>query len=700
MKTRHQATTRDSACAGTDAGPGFRLSSSLAGNYSTTARAKAIALSAVSLLAFVTGAVAADGEYRLPDHLVRPPRNLLLEPARESAALDPARLDLSRADLAVLQPATASDGLKMAPAIHTETRGRKYKQFHSFRGQIYPYPDVVLDGIWQREAREVLYVYPGAAIDRIEIMRSASVLFSGLSDVVGVINLLPRRPLPGAAPSARAGVEGGSLGTWRAHGLHESSTGESSALGLGGQYFRTGGRTGRNAEEEFASIFGSWLFDPAPGHRLELGGWLLRGYRELETPDPDGPATGALKNRREIYDPITYSHVNLRGFHQPVDGVSTDWRVFVSDRRARYTREKIDAGGPGPGDTVADEDDREYGAQLIQTRDLPAVGLLRLGLFLHRWTAPDGKQSYVGSRQDVSSLAVVVAGERSIGDWLLDAGLRYSRSYLHDFSGPGFDIGGTSTEARQVADQWDDHVLTGTLGSTLALGSRSRVYAHAGAGERRPGPGAVREDGTSPENERRYTADAGWTMDWGAGGDGMVSLAGFGVWRRGAIFRINRTGTDRAGNEFYFSDNHDARQTGVELEGRTPGILDRRLHLFGGLTWMRSEVDGNGSGYARLPEIPSLVVTVGARAAAGPWDGSLLVKHVDRYENFRFAGDGLYHPLGDYWDVSLIGGFRFGRRDESRIYAAVDNLLDDAYSTVVGWSDPGRRYRLGLETAF
>ncbi len=638
---------------------------------------------------------------RLADIVVRPERNVLLEPEQESVALTPAKVELTRDDLRIIKPATASAALMAAPGIHTETRGRKYKQFHSFRGQIYPYPDVALDGIWQRDAREIFYVYPGAAIERIEIMRSASALFYGLTDVVGVIDLRPRRPVPGAeVPRAyELGAEAGELGTYRVYGLGDVSFDETRAANFGAQYYRTDGRSGRNAAEELYSAFGSVVLQSDPDHRFQIGAWALHGYRELEKPDPDGPAQRSLKNREERYDPMTYGHVNLRGFHQWSEGLSTDWKMFYSDRQARYKRVKLDPDGPGPGDTIEDEDDREYGAQVIQALALTPDNTMRVGLFVHRWTAPNGKHSYVGSRQDVSSYALVLSDEQRLGAWTLDAGIRYARSYFHDFSNPDFDITGQSTTAKSVQKEWDDHVLAGTMGAALALDESNRIYAHGGVGQRRPGPGAVKSDGSSPDTETRFTADGGWVMSWGAGDSGQLKIGGFGVWRQDAIVRVNEIGTDEEGNEFYFSGNQDIRQQGVEVEVQTPAVWGERLSFMSSVTVMRSETREDGS-YAKYREVPSLNILGGVRLAEGIWDASLWTRHVDRYENFRFAQGGEYQDLGDYWDVTFTGGVSLGRERNTRLYGMVENLLDENYSTVVGWTDPGRRFRVGVETTF
>lgn len=653
-------------------------------------------------LVLLTSRVRAEAaDFTLPGVTVYPERNLLVTPGVESRALDIATSTFSSRDLTLLKPAVSADALKFMPGVHTETRGRKFKHLHSFRGQIYPYPHLALDGFWQRESQELTAVYPGRALEGVTVIRSSATLFFGLADVVGVINLVPRRfaETGVAGRPTELGIEGGSHGSYRGFALHEAEKGNL-RLHLGSQFYQTDGPSGRNAAERMSSVFGSFQARPAPRFVLEGSGFFLHGYRELQTPDPKGPALASLKNRIETYDPITYAHANLRGLHAWSDKTTTEWKVFLSDRQARYKREKLDLEGPGPGDAVTDEDDREYGLQITQAVGLTLDNTVRFGLFAHRWTAPEGKQSYTGSRQDVSSYALVLADEHRAGRWTLDAGVRYARSYLHDFSGPAFDISGESTQLQPVRNEWEDAIVSGTFGVTVDLDPENSLFAHVGTGERRSGPGAVRSDGTRPASERRYTGDAGWRLLWGKQGDGRLTLGGFLVYRRDAVTRVAETGTDALGNPFHFTDNQDIRQYGIESELRSPGFWNDRLNVFAGATWLQSDARQPGDTFSSYREIPEWMASGGIQAAIDAWDGALFARHVGRYENFRFAQGGNVHDLGRFLDLTLTAGKRFGPDDSARLYAAVDNLLDDTYSTVVGWSDSGRRYRVGLEASF
>jgi len=295
---------------------------------------------------------------------------------------------------------------------------------------------------------------------------------------------------------------------------------------------------------------------------------------------------------------------------------------------------------------------------------------------------------------------VVVTDEQKVGAWTFDAGLRLAQSFLRDFSGPAFDVAGTSTQTETVRNEWEDPILSATAGATVDLNPQNRLYAHAGIGERRPGPGAVRADGSRPDTERRLTSEGGWSLAWGEQADGRLKVGGFLVLRRDAVTRTDETGTDSRGQEFYFSGNQDLRQFGAEVELQTPTFWRDRLALISSLTWMTSEVRSSGESYQEFREIPSVIVSAGLRAGIRDWDAGLFAKHVSSYENARFAQGGVTQDLGDYVDITLTTGIRIGRERNVRLYVAVDNLLDDEYSTVVGWSDPGRRFRGGVEVAF
>jgi hypothetical protein len=58
------------------------------------------------------------------------------------------------------------------------------------------------------------------------------------------------------------------------------------------------------------------------------------------------------------------------------------------------------------------------------------------------------------------------------------------------------------------------------------------------------------------------------------------------------------------------------------------------------------------------------------------------------------------HPLGGFHTADVILGRRLGPRRQTRIYAEVRNLAENAFSTEVGYPDYGRPVMVGLEHRF
>ena len=56
--------------------------------------------------------------------------------------------------------------------------------------------------------------------------------------------------------------------------------------------------------------------------------------------------------------------------------------------------------------------------------------------------------------------------------------------------------------------------------------------------------------------------------------------------------------------------------------------------------------------------------------------------------------------LGDYVDIGITAGITLGRERRTRLYAKVQNVTNDEYSTVVGYYDAGRRVSAGVQHSF
>jgi len=621
-----------------------------------------------------------------------PERNLMDTPAAESPSLDIATSTVDAAMIEAQNAATLTEALDFAPGIHTEMRGRKYKNFTSFRGQIYPYPTYSINGIWQREFSELAYVLPASQIQEVGIQRSSGTLFSGLGDITGVINIEPRRY------DRRTTVvygEAGTFDTWRAGAAH-GNTDENGWYNAGADYFETAGPSGRNAAEQRYGAYGFGGLQASDRMYLEGQLFVLEGSREIMTPDPDGPALDSLKNRLEEYDPFDTLHAGGKLLFKQTPSASLELSAGYTDRNYHHVR-------TGGTTVETDEDDYEYTVQAIQALELNDVNTLRFGGVYNHWVAPEGKRSYTGFRQDVQSFAVVLGDEHQLDKLTIDAGLRVTQDYYNEFSGATFNINGRSRDFKTVKDEWGDPLVTAALGAKYLVSEPLSLYAHIAGGERAAEPGALKADNSNLDDELRMMSDAGARIqnpDFGT-----LKAGAFYVLRKDAITKTDESGIDEDGDTFYFSDNQDVMQYGLELEARSVPIAGIAT-LFCGAALMESRLTPAGESSSRdYVEIPDLILTGGLMADSGRWDAALFCKYVSSYENNRFVQPPApgrpapYVDLGDYAEVNATVGYTLSRPD-ARIYVAASNLLDDEYSTVAGWSDPGFEVRGGARVEF
>ncbi|MBL7076802.1 MAG: TonB-dependent receptor plug domain-containing protein [Kiritimatiellae bacterium] len=642
-------------------------------------------LCAVVLAALVSAVVADDGVIIVTATPFE--RNLLETPAAESASLEAATSVVGAEQILRQNAATLTEALTYAPGVHIETRGRKYKSFNSFRGQIYPYPTYSLGGIWQREFSELAYVLPASQIEQVDVLRSSGSLFAGLGDITGVINVTPRRY---ATPTTLIEAEGGTFNSWRLGAVSGNTTSNGwYTAGVNGS--ATDGPSGRNAAEH---NHGGYVFGGAQiSDRLYLEGrvFAVEGARELMTPDPEGPALNSLKNRREEYDPFNAFHLGGKAVLKESPSATLEVTAGYTSRDYHYTRREFKP-------AEADEDDREYTLQAVQALVFNEVNTLRLGAVYNRWVAPEGKRSYTGFRQDIESWGLTLADEHQFERVTLDAGLRVVTDYYNDFSGATFNINGASRDFKTVTDEWGDPLLTATLGAKLDLTRALNLYAHLAGGQRSPEPGALKADGTDLSKETRIMADAGIRIE--SKEKGALTAGAFYVLRNDAITKTDESGTDADGDTFYFSDNQDVVQYGVECEAKSAPIADI-VSLFVNATLMSSRLTPAGESDSQdYREIPDFIGSAGLYSNLGRWDATLAAKYVSGYENNRFAQDKQYHDLGDFWALNATAGYTLGSEKNTRVYVAAANILDDEYSTVVGWSDPGLRLSVGARHMF
>jgi outer membrane cobalamin receptor len=557
------------------------------------------------------------------------------------------------------------------------------KSFSSFRGQMYPYPDYALNGIWQREFLELPYIFPAAFIERVEILRSSGALMIGPnSGLVGAINVIPRRF------DERTTIIEGEYGTYDS-ARTSFLTGDSFETGyytVGGSWWGTHGPDNQNATERMFSVFGTGGLQLDARLRLEATAFYLKGERELRQP-PD-PVAASLTKRTEQYSPYSVYGGNLRAVFTHGDDASTELTLGYIKRIPEYEwAEKPVKDGTYP--------DWEYTAGLTHARNLTENNTLRIGGQWNHWVCPDGKRFYTGFPMDVHTFSGFVVDEQRIGALTLDAGLRYTRTYYDEYTHATFNLVGNNLKAHPVVDEWGDPVLTGTLGARYALNEMTELYAHLALGTVEAPPAAVAENGTQVDRETRVMADLGIKFE--RPDVGMLKIGGFLTLRDNAILLTDsRELVD--GDMVNIYANRDVRQYGLEIEARSARMWDR-VELFAAATFMNSIQDMDGD-WHNYKEIPDQIVTAGLYGEFGPVDVNLYGKYVSHYANKRFADDGLYHDLGDFTDLNLTVGYSMGNDKQTRLYVALENLLDDEYSTVVGYPDYGFQATVGFRHQF
>jgi outer membrane receptor protein involved in Fe transport len=293
---------------------------------------------------------------------------------------------------------------------------------------------------------------------------------------------------------------------------------------------------------------------------------------------------------------------------------------------------------------------------------------------------------------DVETYSAVLMDEHRFDRLTVDAGVRYTHTWYQDYTDTTFNITGAKLASHPIVGEWGDPAFVATLGAEYEVSEPVTLYAHAAAGTVDAPPGAVSMGSADLDREERLILDGGVRVE--KADLGMLQVGGFAVFRDNAVV-LSETKVTEDGDTFNVYTNSDVRQYGLEIEARSVKIRDM-VSGYLTATVMTSERRASG-GWSDYREIPNAVVTGGVYIEVGPIDVNIFGKYVSSYENLRFAQDGRYHDLGDYFDLNLTAGWSFGKDKATRIYCSFQNLLDDEYSTVVGYPDYGLQAFIGLQ---
>lgn len=608
------------------------------------------------------------------------PLRLMDDPQAEPQVM---QLSVSRVDRIQIEQQGAKnivEALNYVPGAWVETRGRKVKQFVSIRGQKYPYPEYSIDGAIFREFHEVPYFLSAADVEQVDVLRSSTSLLKGFTGLTGVIDIVPRTYEKRETSWL---AEYGSLNSYRVHVSHGQKVGKVSfGLGLDGSH--TDGPEDRRGKENMLNLFGNMSVQLHPKFSLRATVFHLQGSSELV--QAVYPAGVRFRTERDSFDPIQTTVVTVKSLYQPKSWTSTEFTLGYSNRHNTYVAET------GTSRTTTPDFDYEWDLNLIQAFSLSENNVLRIGANYNHWVAPYGKRFYTGRRSDLETHSISVLDEHSFGRLVLDGGMRYQRTYINEYG--AFNINGSASgfgNVTPITNVWEPPQFSGSLGATYFLTDRFSLESNFLIGVIEPRRGSLTEEYVEPLNEHRTMVDAG--VHFIQDQIGEFSMTGFYIRQKNAIV-LTGTTADVNGRITEFYENRDQDSVGLEFEFQSPQFFDSN-NLFFNLTAMRSRARLGGS-LERDIEKPQAIIGAGILGKRWEFDYNLFWKYVSGYESNRFAYSSEYQPLGDFNSLNLTLGHSFGSNEKVRVYLEITNLTDSLYSTVVGYPDFGRRFRVGI----
>jgi outer membrane receptor protein involved in Fe transport len=612
-------------------------------------------------------------------------RSLLKEPYTEPFSLLPVISTVAITNIQRQGAVNVIEAMNYVPGGLTETRGRQVKQFFSVRGQKYPYPDYALNGIWQQEFEELPYFFSSSDIEKIEIVRSSAALLTGLSGIGGLINIKTREY---SGPETSLEMEYGTFNTLHTHLSTGNKIGSFGyAAGIG--YNRTSGPSAMHSKENMATFYSRINWQVSDKLSLMTHLYYLDGKRELTIAQP--PADTRYISMLQNFNPYRAVLSNLKAVYRPRRNLSTEVQLFYSYRSPQFNDEV--AG------TSVNEKDIEFGFNFMQSVSIISSNTLRAGGLYDHWIAPNGKRFYTGKKCNTEIFSGVIVDEQRFGPLTLDAGFRWTKTYLIDYA--AFNIqgeGGAFRNVTPIHDLWEPAIMQGSFGASYHTGNALSINFNSAIGQVKPREGSLDTNFEIPESETRLKLDLGMVKQ--LGNSGKLTLSAFGVIQKNALALSGTTFTDTATSvirELYI--NRDQEQTGIEFEIISPLLLGF-MQTFFNLMVMRSEMMSD-SGMVLNRENPSFIASGGIYLDKRNMDLNIFCKYVSSFENVRFAPKAAGpQPLGDYLSIDLTGGYTFRGRVPLRLYFRIRNLTDNKYSTVVGYPDFGRTIYLGMRLNF
>ncbi len=609
---------------------------------------------------------------------------------RVPVSILPAITSVSAIEIERQGAVTIVDAMKFVPGGWTENRGRKTKQFFTIRGQKYPYPDYSIDGVWQKEFEETGYYFSALDIESVEIIRSSSALVKGLSGLTGVIDVKTKKP---ERETASFMAKYGQLNNHLAILQYGNKINDLS-FNTSATFFGTDGLPGNNSKERIGNLHGTLDWKINEKFKLSAGVTYIQGLRQLASIDPE-IGTPNLTSRIERYDPVrtllTYAKLNYIGN----DGSVTELQANLTDRKVDFANYNISK------DTTAwhDENDYEYGFNVLHSRALSASNTLRIGGLYNHWVAPNGKRYYTGRACNVHTFSGVVTNEQKVGKFLFDAGLRIIGGHIVEWG--GFGIEGSASGFQNVApieNQAAPFEWQSVLGASYALSAFSSLHYNFSGGTIAPRKGSLNDDGISPDNEARFQHDFGFRYK--SPNQNEISISSFFTQRQNAIDFSGQTIVNENDLVMELYENIDKRSYGIEVSTKL-NVPALHSHVFANALFMKGEKEKDNR-MTEDEQLPKTILNAGLFFDYSGFDANLFINYTGSYSNNRFVNPGWIKvngdfPLGDYVSADFTAGYTFSGRFSTRLFIEVKNILDKKYYTVAGYPDPGRIFQAGVK---
>ncbi len=609
---------------------------------------------------------------------------------RAPVSILPAITYISAIEIEKQGAATLVDAMKFVPGGWTENRGRKTKQFFTIRGQKYPYPDYSVDGIWQKEFEETGYYFSALDIESIEIVRSSSALVKGLSGLTGVIDVKTKKA---ERETASFTAKYGELNNYLA-ALQYGNKINDFSFNTSATFFGTNGPTGMNGKERIGNIHGTIDWKINERFKLSAGATYIQGLRQLVSIEDEIGATN-IKSRIERYDPVktllTYVKLNYVGN----DGSFTEIQTNLTNRNVDFANYIIS----NDTTTWLDENDLEYGLNVLHSRPISPGNTLRIGGLYNHWVAPNGKRYYTGRACNVHTFSGVITDEQKFGKFLFDAGLRIIGGHIVEWG--GFGIEGSASGFQSVApieDQAAPFEWQSVMGASYVLSGFSSLHYNFSGGTIAPRKGSLNDEGISPENEARFQHDLGFRYK--TPNQNEISISSFFTKRKNAIDFSGKTIVTDNDLVMELYENLDKRSFGFEVSGKL-NIPVLHSSLFANALLMKAEKEENTE-MVEDKQLPKVILNGGMYFDYSGFDANLFVNYTGAYSNNRFVNPSWIKehgdfPLGDFVLLDFTAGYTFSSRFSTRLFIEVKNILDQKYYTVAGYPDPGRIFQAGVK---